>query len=257
MSKHAGETGKHAGGAQDVGDPNPLPNPLPELGALEWDDIVLRLLFAAAFGIAAGLAYFLTQRKKRAEAASFVATMALLAVLLGMVSMVIGSNIARAFALVGALSIVRFRTVVDDTRDTAFVIFAVVVGMAAGAGAYLVAAVGIPIVGLVAWALASWGRSGETNVAPNVGLTELVVRVGTGVDPVAGVAQVLAKHAEDIRLTAIATVRQGTALDLTYVLRLRAGVTALALVGELNRTEGVQGVEWKDAGAEREKKEKP
>ena len=87
--------------------------------------------------------------------------MVLLAILLGMVSMVIGSNIARAFALVGALSIVRFRTVVEDTRDTAFVIFAVVVGMAAGAGAYLVAAVGIPIVGLVAWMLAWWGRSGE------------------------------------------------------------------------------------------------
>jgi len=99
---------------------------------LEWDDIVLRLLFAAAFGIAAGAAYFLTQRKSRSEAASFVATMVLLAILLGMVSMVIGSNIARAFALVGALSIVRFRSVVEDTRDTAFVIFAVVVGMAAG-----------------------------------------------------------------------------------------------------------------------------
>jgi hypothetical protein len=256
MPKHAGETGKHAGGAPDGGDANPLTNALPEQGALEWDDIVLRLLFAAAFGIAAGLAYFLTQRKKRAEAASFVATMALLAVLLGMVSMVIGSNIARAFALVGALSIVRFRTVVDDTRDTAFVIFAVVVGMAAGAGAYLVAAVGIPIVGLVAWVLAWWGRSGEKTGAPVVGQTTLVVRVGTGVDPAAGVAQVLAKHAEDVRLAAVATVRQGTALDLTYTLRLRAGLTALALIGELNRTEGVQGVEWKDA-AEGEKKEKP
>ena len=50
-----------------------------------------------------------------------------------MVSMVIGNEIARAFSLVGALSIVRFRTVVEDTRDTAFVIFAVVVGMALGA----------------------------------------------------------------------------------------------------------------------------
>src|SRR2546430_13730647 len=43
---------------------------------------------------------------------------------------VIGDNVARAFSLVGALSIVRFRTVVRDTQDTAYVIFAVVVGMA-------------------------------------------------------------------------------------------------------------------------------
>src|SRR5262249_10240541 len=158
--------------------------------------------------------YFLTQRKKRAEAASFVATMALLSVLLGMVSMVIGSNIARAFALVGALSIVRFRTVVEDTRDTAFVIFAVVVGMAGGAGAYLVAAVGIPIVGLVAWLLALWGRTGEPKVQQKADHTSLIIRIGTGIDPSVGVAVVLSKHAEDVRLVAIATVRQGTALDL-------------------------------------------
>ena len=144
MSKHAGEVSKATSGTQEAD--SPFPNPLPEMGMLEWDDIILRLALAAAFGLAAGLAYFLTQRKKRSEAASFVATMVLLAILLGMVSMVIGSNIARAFALVGALSIVRFRTVVEDTRDTAFVIFAVVVGMAAGSGAYSVAALGIPIV---------------------------------------------------------------------------------------------------------------
>ena len=50
----------------------------------------------------------------------------LLTILIAMVTMVIGNNMARAFGLVGALSIVRFRTVVEDTRDTAFVIFAVV-----------------------------------------------------------------------------------------------------------------------------------
>ena len=81
---------------------------------------------------------------------------------------------------------------------------------------------------------------------PLAGQTALVVRVGTGVDPAGGLAEAIARHAEDVRLTAVATVRQGTALDLTYLLRLRAGVPALALIGELNRTEGVQGVEWKD-----------
>lgn len=245
---------KHAGEAKQGVDANPFTDPIPDPSRpLEWDDIVLRLALAAAFGIAAGLSYYLTQRKKRSEAASFVATMVLLAVLLGMVSMVIGTNIARAFALVGALSIVRFRTVVEDTRDTAFVIFAVVVGMAAGAGAYLVAAVGIPIVGLVAWLLAVWGRGGA-KAAPLGGITTLVVRVGSGVDPAGPVATVLAKHTEDIDLIGVAAVKQGTALDLTYTLRFRADTTALALIGELNRTEGVQGVEWKAATGEGEKR---
>ena len=108
------------------------------------EDMLLRLSLAAVFGVAVAAVYFVTQKKKRAEAASFVSTLVLLSILLAMVSMVIGGNIARAFSLVGALAIVRFRTVVEDTRDTAFVIFAVVAGMAAGAGAWEVAAIGIP-----------------------------------------------------------------------------------------------------------------
>jgi hypothetical protein len=218
-----------------------------ELITPAWDDIALRLAFAAAFGIAAGAAYFLTQRKKRSEAASFVATMVLLAILLAMVSMVIGSNIARAFALVGALSIVRFRTVVEDTRDTAFVIFAVVVGMAAGSGAYLVAAVGIPIVGLVAWMLAYWGRSGERNRAPIAagGRTKLVVRIGLGVDPNTALAAAIERFATNIRLVAVSTVKQGAAMDVAYTVNMLENANAATMIAELNRVEGVQGVEWK------------
>ena len=74
----------------------------------------------------------------------------LLTVLIAMVTLVIGNSVARAFGLVGALSIVRFRTVVDDTRDTAFVIFAVIVGMAIRAGVWLVPLTGIPLIGCLA-----------------------------------------------------------------------------------------------------------
>jgi hypothetical protein len=51
-----------------------------------------------------------------------MATLVLLSVLLCLATLVIGDNVARAFSIVGALSIVRFRTVVRDTRDTALVI---------------------------------------------------------------------------------------------------------------------------------------
>ena len=74
------------------------------------------------------------------EAESFVVTLVLLTILIAMVTQVIGDNVARAFSLVGALSIVRFRTVVRDTQDTAYVIFAVAVGMAVGANNFSVAA---------------------------------------------------------------------------------------------------------------------
>ena len=56
----------------------------------------------------------------------------MLTVILALITQVIGGSAARAFTLVGALAIVRFRTRVNDTRDTAYVILAVCVGMAIG-----------------------------------------------------------------------------------------------------------------------------
>src|SRR5205085_4318473 len=94
-------------------------------------------------------------------------TLVLLAILIAIVTQVIGESVARAFSLVGALSIVRFRTVVRDTQDTAFVIFSVVVGMAIGAAhtdttsagligylaGYRIAALGLLVVGLAAFVI--------------------------------------------------------------------------------------------------------
>jgi uncharacterized membrane protein YhiD involved in acid resistance len=70
-----------------------------------------------------------------------------------MVMMVIGNNIARAFALVGALSIIRFRTVVKDTKDTAYIFLALASGMAAGTSSYFLALAGSIIVSAVAYIL--------------------------------------------------------------------------------------------------------
>lgn len=72
-----------------------------------------------------------------AYAQSYVHSLFLMGLCSGVVMMIIGSNVARAFSLVGALSIIRFRTAVKDVRDTAYLFFAIIVGMGAGTGFYL------------------------------------------------------------------------------------------------------------------------
>lgn len=204
--------------------------------------LVARLAVAALFGAAVAAVYYGTQRKTRAEAAPFVATLVLLTILLAMVTGVIGDSVARAFGLVGALSIVRFRTVVDDTRDTAFVIFAVVTGMAVGTGMVALAAAALPVVASAAWLLSRWAP------VPPAGRATLTVRVGLGADPDALLAPFLEQHFEDIRLLSAVTARQGVALELTYAARARPGVSPAALVAGLNTTAGVQAAEWRHAG---------
>jgi len=67
---------------------------------------------------------------------SFVLSLHLMALITSLVMMIISTQIAAAFSLIGALSIIRFRTAVKDTRDTAFMFFAIVIGMAGGIGFY-------------------------------------------------------------------------------------------------------------------------
>jgi len=70
---------------------------------------------------------------------SFVHTLVIMGITVGFVMLIIGSNLARAFTLVGALSIIRFRSAVKDPRDLAFVFMAMAVGMACGTRFYLLA----------------------------------------------------------------------------------------------------------------------
>jgi uncharacterized membrane protein YhiD involved in acid resistance len=68
-------------------------------------------------------------------------TLVFLTIVVTIAMMVIGNNLARAFGLLGAFSIVRFRTAIKDTKDIAYIFFALVIGMAVGTNSYAVAVI--------------------------------------------------------------------------------------------------------------------
>ena len=201
-------------------------------------DVLVRLLIAVALG---GLVSWIYCRTRRSTeiAPSFPTTLVLLSVLIAMVTQVIGDNVARAFSLVGALSIVRFRTIVRDTQDTAYVIFAVVVGMAVGAKNPWVAFLGLGVVGAAA-AVMRFGLNKTS--APQSGY-RLSLRVGIGTDLNKLLTETLDGQVEDLTLVAMATAKDGLALNASYQLRLRSPGSANDLVKALNRVEGVQNVQ--------------
>lgn len=177
-------------------------------------------------------------RLARSEpASSFTATLVLLAILIGMVTQVIGDNVARAFSLVGALSIVRFRTVLRDTEDTAYVICAVAVGMAVGANNFPLALGGLAVVAVAALMM----RGGPA--APRELPFRLRVRVGLGHDPAPLVSEAFETYVATHRLIGVYTARQGVATEVDYLVALRADSGAHAMVTALNRLDGVQNVE--------------
>ena len=198
--------------------------------------VLVRLVLAMLLGGAVTLVYRATRAADEA-APSFTVTLVLLSILIAMVTQVIGDNVARAFSLVGALSIVRFRTIVRDTQDTAYVIFAVAVGMAVGAGHPLLAVSGIGVVAMAALLM----RRGAGALSGRHETYLLKVRLGLGHDA-ATLSPTFDTHLLARHLVSIETAKQGMALELTYRTALRSEQAAGDLVKALNRLDGVQAI---------------
>ena len=113
-------------------------------------DLAVHLFAAVGFGLAlAGL--YRWARPPGRGLPGLAKTLLLLTPLITMVTLGVGENMATAFTLVGTLAIVRFRTSIRDPQDTAYVIFAVALGVAVGNDHMAVAGLGgVILAGLVA-----------------------------------------------------------------------------------------------------------
>jgi hypothetical protein len=206
-----------------------------------WEEIAARLLIATLLGCAVALIHHLTRSSDEnnlSDMKGFAATLILLSLLVAMVVIPIEGNIARAFSLAGIMAIVRFRTVIGNTRDSVFVICSVVVGMATGAGYLAVPFIGLPLVALAS-AFTRHREPGHT-VAP----TQLKVRVGLANGSPEKIEEMLGKYAYSWTVVGSSTAKQGAAIDMAYQVRLKPGTQALEMIKELNKIEGVQEVEW-------------
>jgi hypothetical protein len=204
---------------------------------LTVSQIAARLAVAIAFGAAVALVHALFRRGDANPAAGLGSTIVLLTVLVALVTHVIGNSLARAFGLVGALSIVRFRTAVTDTRDTAFVIFAVAEGMAVGAGYFAAAGIAVPVVAaaclvlrLVTWPVGVPGQ--------------LKLTAATAADAEAALGAFLGKGILRYRLHCTGSCRKGQAVMVSYNVALAPRTDVAALIDAVRVHPGVLKVTW-------------
>ena len=115
-------------------------------------EMVINTIAALVIGVLISLVYRLTH-KGLSYSQSFSQTIVFVTLSVAIVMMVIGGSLARAFALVGALSIIRFRTVLKDTKDMAYIFGALALGMAAGTSNYFLAGIGTVVVSALAFLL--------------------------------------------------------------------------------------------------------
>ena len=117
-------------------------------GELQIGTVALHISMAAVLGFLIFVSYYITHRGT-IYSKKFNASLVVLTVLTGTVMTVIGNNIALSLGMVGALSIVRFRTAIKDSRDTVYIFWTVIVGICCGVGDYMVALIGSAVTFIV------------------------------------------------------------------------------------------------------------
>ena len=108
--------------------------------ALTVKSILLILIPSIIIGFVISLVYMLTH-KKEGYSQAFCVALIILSPIVGMVILLIGNNVARAFSLAGAFALIRFRSAPGDPKDIAFVFMSVVMGLACGMGYWLYAGI--------------------------------------------------------------------------------------------------------------------
>ena len=99
--------------------------------AISIIDLLISQVLAILMGIVIVVVYRWTHRGLHYER-SFLVTLIMMPTIVAVVMMLIGSNLALSLGMVGALSIIRFRTVIKDSRDMVFLFFCITVGLGCG-----------------------------------------------------------------------------------------------------------------------------
>ena len=204
----------------------------------EWG-IAAHLGYSVVAGFVLGGLYYFTVGRRKRDGLVMPLTLLLMSILVCMVMLIVGNDIARAFTLGGTLAIIRFRTVVDDTRDSAFVIAAVVVGMGIGTNSITIVLIGIPIFALAVILVTFF-------LIRNGGLDRRVtVKLAPEKDPDQATASAFTACTNKPTLLALETTKQGATLEATYQVRVKDQTALIALMNNLRLLDGVQGVEIK------------
>lgn len=197
--------------------------------------IVINLAIACGLGLVISSVYKTTHRGL-SYSQSFMLTIIFVTVVVAMVMMVIGNSLARAFALVGALSIIRFRTVIKDTKDTVFIFLGLAAGMASGTSSYFLAFIGVSIISAFAIVLhvINYG---------SIYKSEIIVRFRASSGHAEEYERIFKKHARSAELLHLEPSGDGHASNMcTFDILLKKDAQADQLANDLNAVEAISEV---------------
>ena len=170
--------------------------------------------------------------------AKFVQAMVVLSMITALVIMVIGNNLARAFGLVGAMSIIRFRTAVKDTQDIVFIFFSLAAGMASGVGLRSIALLGTLFIGSVLFLMfkAQYAKPSKR---------EFLIQFNSRLSEDKPLyIPLFKKYCRKFRLVNMHSLGEGEGYELSYYLVLKDIDKSPLLLKELNKISEIDSIHF-------------
>jgi len=201
-------------------------------GVFSVTDVVLCLLLSFLLCAMIGWVYQITHRGT-SYTQSYVHTLVMNGMVVAVIMLVVGSNIARAFALVGALSIIRFRNAVKETRDVGFIFFTMAVGMAVGTRFYLLAAIAALVISLAVLLMTRlnfFARRAANQI--------LKVQVPNDAPFDTLFDDLFVKYTGSSELISVESARGGMLTELSYSVGLKSGRKMQEFLAEIKRLNG-------------------
>lgn len=171
---------------------------------------VITMLAALALGAAIAVTYKKTQDEEYYQR-SLAVTLMMLPIILSVIILFVGSNIARAFSMAGTLSIIRFRSAPGDAKDIGFIFFGVAAGLACGIGLYAYGALFVFVLCLVLLILEK-----RKLFTPKHMQKQLKIVIPEDLNYQHAFDDILDKYTESYALTRIKTTDLGSLFEVVY-----------------------------------------
>lgn len=201
-------------------------------------EAISNILVSFISGIFIAILYRVTYRGV-SYSTNFANAIIMLTMITALVIMVIGNNLARAFGLVGAMSIIRFRTAVKDSQDIMFIFFALGIGLSAGVGLYAVTFSSTILIGL---AIFFTSRINSANPPQKEFLLQIYSsEENLENDPF----QIpFIKYCDKYKIINVKAIEEeyGTQMEFSYYVKLKSENRGSTLVKELKNISGVNNV---------------
>lgn len=201
-----------------------------------WPAMLLGMLLAFAEGQVLAWVYMMTH-SGLSYSRSFVNALLVLPTLVCLVMMVLSNNLVTAFGMMAVFAIVRFRNILRDTLDTAYILTSIVIGMATGTQKYASSVIGCAIIcgALVYLWYTSFGSRHRYDLIVNLHWSRSAKELDD-------LKRVLGRHSWKFNLASQRSHEGYEGTDLSYRLLLRDSNRSEDLVNEVKQVTGVSRV---------------